>query len=97
MPKYIDAVTTAEAISEKLGISLGDLVDIFAEIPSADVVEAVRCKDCIHYGGITYGFVCKKFSGIDTKICMHADGFCSYGERKGQSAEDVRKEIEVLT
>ena len=47
----------------------------------SDVVEVVRCKDCKHWGGITYGFVCRKFSGIDTKICMGADHYCSYGER----------------
>lgn len=39
MAKYIDAVTAAEKISESLNIPLGDLVDIFAEIPTADVVE----------------------------------------------------------
>ena len=39
MARYIDAVTAAEIISEKLNIALDDLVDIFAEIPTADVVE----------------------------------------------------------
>lgn len=38
MARYIDKVECAELISEKLNISLGDLVDIFAEIPTADVV-----------------------------------------------------------
>ena len=50
--------------------------------PTADVVEVVRCKDCVHWGGTTYGFVCRKFSGIETKICMGADHYCSYGERR---------------
>jgi hypothetical protein len=48
----------------------------------ADVVEVVRCKDCAHWGGVTYGFVCRKFSGLETKICMGADHYCSFGERK---------------
>ena len=39
MARYIDAVECADAISEKLNIPLGDLVDVFAEIPTADVVE----------------------------------------------------------
>ena len=47
-----------------------------------DVTKVVRCKDCKHWGGITYGFICRKFSGIDTKICMGADQYCSYGELK---------------
>lgn len=64
----------------------GTLLDIIRSIrnlPTADVVEVVRCKDCEYWGGVIYGFVCRKFSGIETKICMHADEFCSYGKRKG--------------
>ena len=37
MARYIDAVECAEKISEKLGIPLFDLVDVFAEIRTADV------------------------------------------------------------
>lgn len=58
-----------------------DAIDRISKL-SADVVEAVRCRDCIHWGGTTYGFICRKFSGIDTKICMGADHYCSYGERR---------------
>lgn len=47
-----------------------------------DVVPIVRCGDCVHWGGVTYGFICRKFSGINTKICMPEDGFCSDGDRK---------------
>lgn len=54
---------------------------------SDEAVEVVRCKDCIHWGGVTYGFVCRKFSGIDTKICMGADHFCSYGTPKERGGE----------
>lgn len=39
MPRYIEAVKSAEIISEKLNIPLGDLIDVFAEIPTADVAE----------------------------------------------------------
>lgn len=46
-----------------------------------DLVEVVRCKDCKHWGDIAYGFICRKFSGIDTKICMGSEQYCSYGER----------------
>ena len=37
MRKYIRAVVAADAIAEKYGIPLGDLVDTFADIPAADV------------------------------------------------------------
>ena len=39
MSTYICAVVAAKAIAEKYGIPLGDLVDTFADIPVADVVE----------------------------------------------------------
>lgn len=57
-------------------------IKMIEDLPSADVVEVVRCKDCVHWGGVTYGFVCRKLSGIDTTIFMGADRFCSYGERR---------------
>ena len=46
MSTYIRAVVAADAIAEKYGIPLGDLVDTFADIPAADVAPVVRCKDC---------------------------------------------------
>ena len=46
MSKYVNAADAAEKIAEKHGIPLGDLVDTFAEIPAADVVEVVRCREC---------------------------------------------------
>lgn len=46
MSTYIRAVVAAKAIADKYGIPLGDLVDTFADIPAADVVPVVRCKDC---------------------------------------------------
>lgn len=39
MSKYIDAVKTAEIVSERHKIPLSELVDIFAEVPTADVKE----------------------------------------------------------
>lgn len=50
MSKYIRVVVAAMAIADKYGIPLGDLVDTFGDIPAADVVPAVRCKDC-HWRG----------------------------------------------
>ena len=46
MPKYIEAARAATIIAEKRGIPIADLVDTFAEIPSADVAEVVRCCNC---------------------------------------------------
>lgn len=55
---------------------------LMVDAPAADVVEVIRCRDCQHWGGVTYGFICRKFSGIETKICMSADSFCSYGAKR---------------
>lgn len=53
-------------------------------IPSADVVEVVRCKNCKSKNINGY---CTKFqnniSGIATSLFMpNDDDFCSYGEKK---------------
>lgn len=81
MARYIDAVKSAEIISEKLNIPLGDLVDIFAEIPTADVVEVVRCKDCKY--GINHqnqkSTLCTLKEPYEVKW---ENAFCSNGERR---------------
>lgn len=45
-------------------------------LPSADVVEVVRCKDCIHYDEHSR-WQCDKFGQS-----VNTDDYCSYGERK---------------
>ena len=79
MSKYINAVIAAEKISEKHNIPLSELVDTFAEIPAADVVEVVRCKDCKEYNthSCDEGFGwCEMWDLGKTD-----DQFCSYGKR----------------
>lgn len=80
MGKLIEAVKCAEIISEKLNIPLTDLVDVFAEIPTADVVEVVRCKNCKHIGHELRfrKYSCKLYQ---MPYCSEND-FCSYGKRK---------------
>ena len=63
------------------GKPIDRLCEIEDKIKQGELVEVVRCRDCKFWGGTTYGFVCRKLSGIDTKICMGADHYCSYGER----------------
>lgn len=53
------------------------------EIPAADVVEVVRCRDCIKNPNYKRkkGMVwCRKF-----RADVHEDHYCSYGERKEQT------------
>ena len=84
MAKYIEAVKSADIISEKLNIPLSDLVDVFAEIHSEDVEEVCRCEKCkfkkIHTCAIT---------GVETLFCdygatpvaVEPNHYCGYGER----------------
>ena len=95
MSTYIRAVVAAMAIEEKYGIPLGDLVDTFADIPAADVVEVVRCRECKYWGdeagelqrsdGVLFAR-CKVHNylldGRHTGWCPTENDFCSYGERK---------------
>ena len=95
MSKYIRAVVAAMAIEEKYGIPLGDLVDTFADIPAADVVKVVRCRECKYWGdesgklprsdGVLFAR-CKVHNylldGRHTGWCPTENDFCSYGERK---------------
>ena len=61
---------------------LWDILDI----PTADVAEVVRCKDCKHYDKKYHQ--CKLHSEEPDQyytgfiFCMQEDDFCSYGERK---------------
>ena len=80
MSTYIRAVVAAKAIADKHGIPLGDLVDTFADIPAADVVPVVRCKDCRLRGreecAMFYRCECGEQHTWETD-----DDFCSYGEK----------------
>lgn len=62
--------------------ALIDCRNDIAKIPAADVVEVVRCKDCIYYDdcGVdgSFGF-CGTTAGK-----TEADGFCQNAERKGE-------------
>ena len=56
-------------------------ITLIRELPSADVVEVVRCKDCKHY--LRTEPVCKLHSNnYAPPVFMNNDDFCNYGERK---------------
>lgn len=74
MARYVDASQAAEIVSEDLKIDISELVDVFADIPTA----VVCCKDCEHYdkGG------CKHFGYHTYTPDVDEDDFCSYGKEK---------------
>ncbi len=55
---------------------------IISNAPAADVVEVVRCNECIHWGGVTFGQVCRRWSGTNLKNHTQPYDYCSCGERK---------------
>ena len=63
---------------------MGCCPDRCVQYKHKDDVRVVRCKDCKHYGGITFGNVCRRWSAplAGMKNCTKEDDFCSYGERR---------------
>lgn len=72
MSEYIKKEDVLQAIA--------GLLNVVEQIDSADVVEVVRCKDCIHNDQCKHRVVMWVEDPINT---WHKDiDFCSYGERK---------------
>ena len=73
--------TTAES-----PYSLSAAEKFFSDIPSADVVEVVRCKDCIYYedGECQNGKLpFSDYSDLSSAwLLSKPDDYCSYGERR---------------
>ena len=81
MSTYIRADVAAKAIAEKYGIPLGDLVDTFADIPAADVVEVVRCRECLCYTPVDDNIgKCVFLTGKHQYVVP--DGYCYLEELK---------------
>ena len=60
-----------------------DVENAIKDIPAADAVEVVRCRDCVHFVDIGNGIrYCSRFSNEDFIHFVLGDNFCSYGERR---------------
>ncbi|MGN0505422.1 MAG: hypothetical protein ACI4FZ_02610 [Lachnospiraceae bacterium] len=53
--------------------------DCVKEMPAADVVNIVRCKDCIYH---VDKYCTRDIKGRTNMFYMSDNDFCSYGERK---------------
>ena len=66
------------------GVTLQSVID---DMPTADVVSVVRCKDCKYFeidegdelGECKCGYISLSYSGV---LYPHRTDFCNYGERK---------------
>ena len=63
--------------------SVDDVIGFIEDVPTADVVEVVRCKDCKRYK--TDSYYCQKtkqgYCELDNNV-KQKQGYCSYGERR---------------
>ena len=92
--------TVGCATYEETLFYIEDFIDVFAELKkkytgekedervhsTADVVEVVRCKDCIHRDPEDKKCDCS-FQAKGGMFPMDDNDFCSYGERKKECKE----------
>lgn len=80
MPDYINRETARNALYDADAITM-EGVKILNQFPAADVVEVVRCRECVYWEPAsptrTSGNCNRSF-----EITAWATDFCSYGERK---------------
>jgi hypothetical protein len=79
MAEYIELATALKAVNEfyhdpKVDIALKN-------IPAVDVVEVVRCKECIFAS--SDGTICRCGVGAETQ----PNGYCHKGERKEENEQ----------
>lgn len=72
-PKYFYFRVNAD----KNGITLEDASDV-------DIVEVVRCRDCIHARHYTNKIKCGYWSEQTASEIVCEDDFCSYGEKRAE-------------
>ena len=77
MAEYIDRDAAIAACFDGFADCRDDCAANIRNIPAADVVEVVRCKDCINH---RQSGLCEGWSRYGT-ISTPDDAFCSYGRR----------------
>ena len=89
MTKYVDREKVKEMFNRyfhnlqgsEAQILVCDMKQAFLELPTADLVRIVRCKDCIHRDPEDKKCDCS-FQAKGGIFPMGDDDFCSYGERR---------------
>ena len=64
------------ASSDETEEALGAAIEEIKKRPAADVVEVIRCKDCVHWNSETNG--CKRNPSVQP---WYENDFCKYGEK----------------
>ena len=89
MSRYINAEKLIDEImfnEEDAGIiGSKEVIDIIQNMPSDDVVEVVRCKDCNKSVCIGERYFCDiQYDEWGQPYVVKPDGFCDCGERKDE-------------
>lgn len=82
MSEYIDRQALLQILNENKIPYNADVNYFITNAPAVDIVEVVRCKDCMYKKNAETnhkGFLICSASGME----ITDDDFCSYGEGKG--------------
>ena len=92
MAEYYSKEQLLECTKTALQYDMYDLEDFLEEVPTADVVEVVRCGKCKHWSCHSKGKLIDEKIGMcynnefpfhcEDRPIMRATDFCSYGERR---------------
>lgn len=86
MKEYIGREAATKAAVDYLWIgfplSTHGLTKAINNVPAADVVEVVRCKECRSLYDGADDYCCIKHKGL---VTITPDSFCSYGERRADT------------
>lgn len=89
-PRYIDANKLIDLATHEGAYGYVDVHDIY-NIPAADVVKVVRCKDCRYCDVVTNNegnVFCHKCLGIRYGG-VELDWYCEHGERKEKTDAEI--------
>ena len=81
MEKYINVETFKKKLIDEKSFFPAIVARALEEMPTADVVEVIRCKDCEYYeNGKDYAPYCNNVMNLFEE--MKPTDYCSYGERR---------------
>ena len=87
--KKSEAVDVIVKYPYRLAGKTATAIKMIEDLPKADVVEVVRCKDCIHARNMPLGLCYLHTEPYDNAkgykgdaVCVEPNDYCSYGERR---------------
>jgi hypothetical protein len=90
MSRYIDEISARENFQDVLAYMGSEVKRILKKVPTADVVEVVRCRDCSHNrdngGDCDRTIILNEYGSTEYRF---ADlEYCSYGERREECKQE---------